>query len=148
MPNKTVFTWDNIIIFWIIQLALFLVSYLLVLHFSQASNPEAWVVFGWIFLLVSLPSLGVMILAQFMLRGIEQRYKRMGIRFLSWITFVVSLELWKVAEPENRNFLNGYLGETFAETALILAITHLIAFRIIKWFRNKKELKKALLETA
>lgn len=143
MPNKKVFTWDNIFLFWTLQLALFLVAYLLVLHFMQAGNVEAWIVFGWIFLLVSLPSLGIMLLAHYMLREVEQRFKRMGIRFLSWLTFVVSLEIWKVADPENRNFLNGYLGETFAETALVLAITHLIAFRIIKHFRDKKELKVA-----
>ncbi len=144
MPNKKKFTWDNIIIFWSVQLVLFLTSYMLVLHFTQASNVEAWILFGWIFLILSLPSLGIMMLAHYMLREIEQQNKRMGIRFFSWVTFVFSLEIWKVAEPENRSYLNGYLDETFAETALILAVTHLIAFRIIKHFREKKELKKSL----
>ena len=130
---------DSLVVFWLTHAVLLALIYMVVVHPSQIQNWEAWIVSGWIFFIISIPAFLVSLLAHFMLLSIDQKYKRLGIRLMSWIAFLVTYELWK-ASDHGRNFFDPLFEETFGVAALLIAATHIISFVLLERI-NKKRFK-------
>lgn len=99
---------------------------------------STWLLMLWIFLVVSVPSLLIMVLVHFLLYSVDERYKRYGIRFMSFVAFLVTFELWKATDNQT-NFLHPYFKETFAWAAVLLATSHILTYQLIRRFKKKAE---------
>ena len=135
MPTKIKST-DGLVIFWIIHVLVISVIYLLVNQPKEVLDSSSWLLMLWIFFVVSVPSLLIMVMVHFMLYSVDERYKRYGIRFMSFVAFLVTFELWKATDNQT-NFLHPYFKETFAWAAALLAASHILTYQFIRRVRRK-----------
>ncbi|WP_435577904.1 hypothetical protein [Gilvibacter sp.] len=137
MSNKIKST-DGLVVFWITHVLVISLVYLLVNAPTNFFDPNIWLLLLWIFFVVSVPSLLIMVLVHFLLFSVDERYKRLGIRLMSWVAFLVTFELWKATDGQT-NYLAPYFKETFAWAAALLAISHVLSYKLISRVRRKKE---------
>ncbi|NQX78625.1 hypothetical protein [Gilvibacter sp.] len=137
MSNKIKST-DGLVVFWITHVLVISLVYLLVNAPAKFFDPNIWLLLLWIFFVVSVPSLLIMVLVHFLLYSVDERHKRLGIRLMSWVAFLVTFELWKATDGQT-NYLAPYFRETFAWAAALLAISHFVSYKLISRFRRKKE---------
>ena len=137
MGNKIKST-DGLVVFWITHVLMITLIYLLFNAPTKFFDPSVWLLLLWIFFVVSVPALLVMVLVHFLLFSVDERYKRLGIRLMSWVAFLVTFELWKATDGQT-NYLAPYFRETFAWAAALLAISHVLSYRLISRVRRKKE---------
>lgn len=137
MPSKLKST-DGLVVFWITNILILTVIYLLVNAPSNVFDASSWLLLLWIFFVISIPSLLVMVLVHFLLFSVDERHKRLGIRLMSWVAFLVTFELWKATDGQT-NYLAPYFKETFAWAAAILAISHFLSYKLIGSIRRKNK---------
>ena len=137
MPTKIKST-DGLVVFWIIHVLVISTIYLAVNAPTNMLEGSSWLLMLWIFLVVSVPSLLIMVLVHFLLYSVDERYKRYGIRFMSFVAFLVTFELWKATDNQT-NFLHPYFKETFAWAAALLAASHILTYQFIRRIRRKAE---------
>ncbi len=136
MPNKLKSS-DSLVIFWLTNVVIISILYLCVMHPAEITNTEAWIAVSWIFFVVSIPAFLIMLLVHFMLFSIEQKYKRMGIRLMSWVAFLITYELWK-AMDSGYDFFDPLFKETFGIAAMLLAVSHVLSFMLLSRIRKKR----------
>lgn len=129
---------DSLVVYWLSHVIVFSLVYLLVMHPLQIGETENWIAVGWIFFLASIPSFLIMLLVHFMLLSIDQKYKRYGIRLMSWVAFLITYELWKASEGANE-FLDPLFREPFGIAALLLAVSHVLTFMLLERIGKNRE---------
>lgn len=137
MPSK-IKSIDTLAIFWIIHILIISIIYLLVNQPKEILDSSTWILLLWVFFVVSIPSLLTMVLVHFLLYSVDEKYKRYGIRLMSFIAFLVTFELWKATDSQT-NFLNPYFKETFAWAAALLATSHILSYQFIRRLRKPTE---------
>lgn len=130
-------TIDGLVVYWITHILVIALLYLLVNQPVKLVDPGSWILLLWMFFVLSVPSLLTMILVHFLLFTVEQKHKRYGIRLMSWIAFLITLELWKATDGQT-NFLDPYFQETFGWAAALLALSHILAYQLIQRIKKRK----------
>ena len=140
MPNRIKST-DGLVVFWITHILIISSLYLVINQPREILDTGNWLLLLWVFFVLSIPSLLMTILVHFLLYQVEERHKRYGIRLMSWITFLVTFELWKDTDGQT-NFLSPYFQETFGFAASLLAVSHFLTYQLLR--RVKERLTPAV----
>lgn len=137
MPEKMKST-DGLVVFWITHILIITLLYLAVNQPQEILDSGNWVLLLWMFFVLSIPSLLTMVLVHFLLYSVDERHKRLGIRLMSWVAFLITFELWKATDGQT-NFMSPYFQETFAWAGALLAISHVVTYKLIRRINRRKQ---------